>query len=437
MRRYLLASGDFVKTGGMDRANHALARFLAGRGDEVHLVAYRVADDLRALPNVVHHPVPKPLNSYTLGDFAFHRAARAAARAFAPEGGRVMVNGGNCDWDDVNWMHHVHASDSPLSGGSALRRLKRKLDYRRHVAEERRIVPKARLVLTTCEMTRRDIIAKLGVDPGRVRAVHLGVDAATFHPGGPDARAEARAALGWPIGRPKVAFVGALGDRRKGFDVLYSACPDLCRYPRTDPDHALVGRGPELAPWKARAESAGLADRIAFLGFVEDLPAFYRACDAHCLPSRYEGYSLVTQEALASGIPAFVTTASGIAERYPESLRDLLIPDPEDVPDLARRLRDWRGRMDAYRSAIAPLSEAVRANTWDVMSSRMADLMDEGRERPAARPGRRGIRRSGMPPGACTYEPAPCQNRPAKLGWIRCGPRRHPTISRPSRRSAS
>jgi hypothetical protein len=42
MTRWVLASGDFAPLGGMDRANHALARHLAGAGREVHLVAHRV-----------------------------------------------------------------------------------------------------------------------------------------------------------------------------------------------------------------------------------------------------------------------------------------------------------------------------------------------------------------------------------------------------------
>ena len=163
MRRYLMASGDFVKTGGMDRANHALASFLADRGDEVRVVAYRAADDLLARPNVTFRRVPKPLNSYVLGDFAFHRAARAEAIRFAAGGGRVLVNGGNCDWDDVNWVHHVHAADAPNVAGSPLRRLR---GGRSSIAatwpRRGEIIPRARLVVTTCEMTRRDIVSKLG-----------------------------------------------------------------------------------------------------------------------------------------------------------------------------------------------------------------------------------------------------------------------------------
>jgi hypothetical protein len=38
MKPYLLVTGDFVKTGGMDRANYALAHYLARQGGEVHLV---------------------------------------------------------------------------------------------------------------------------------------------------------------------------------------------------------------------------------------------------------------------------------------------------------------------------------------------------------------------------------------------------------------
>ena len=206
--------------------------------------------------------------------------------------------------------------------------------------------------------------------------MHLGVDAEAFRPALPGEREAAREALGWPMDRPKVAFVGALADRRKGFDRLFAAWSELCRDPSWDADLAVVGRGGEADEWEARAAASGLADRVSFLGFVPDLAAFYRACDAHCLPSRYEGYSLVTQEALACGIPALVSTASGIAERYPESLKDLLIPDPEDAPDLARRLRGWRGRMEAVRESVQALGREVRATTWEVMSSRIAALMD-------------------------------------------------------------
>ena len=107
-RPYLLVSGDFVKAGGMNQPNYELARYLAGEGFETHLVGYRVADDLAHHPGVTFHRVPKPGGSYFLSQPLMNWLGRRWARALAAADGRVIVNGSSCDWDDVNWVHHVH-----------------------------------------------------------------------------------------------------------------------------------------------------------------------------------------------------------------------------------------------------------------------------------------------------------------------------------------
>lgn len=376
MGRFLLVSGDFVKTGGMDRANYALARYLADRGDEVHLAAYRVADDLLARPNVTFHRAPKPLNSYFLGNAFLHRTGRRRAGRVAASGGRVVVNGGNCDWGDVNWMHHLNVVDPGAAAGGWARRLKARILRRIFIAEERAIVPKARLVVATCERTGRDSVAYLGVPAGRVRVVHLGIDPEIFRPAGADERAAIRRRLGWDAGRPTAAFIGALGDRRKGFDTLFAAWRDLCREPSWDADLVVVGRGAEASTWAAAAAAAGLGERVRFLGFVRELPDLLRACDGHILPSRYEGYSMVTQEALACGVPALVTASAGIADRYPPGLSDWLIPDPEDPSDLADRLRRWRGGVGRPDPELALFSERLRSYTWDHMAAAIVELIE-------------------------------------------------------------
>ena len=116
---YALVSGDFVKTGGMDRANYALASYLARRGHPVHLVAHRADDDLMGQGPVAFHRVPKPLGSYLLAEPLLDRAGRRWAARVASAGGRVVVNGGNCAWGDVNWVHYVHAAWPPRGGQAA------------------------------------------------------------------------------------------------------------------------------------------------------------------------------------------------------------------------------------------------------------------------------------------------------------------------------
>jgi glycosyltransferase involved in cell wall biosynthesis len=68
---------------------------------------------------------------------------------------------------------------------------------------------------------------------------------------------------------------------------------------------------------RARAALAGLADRVALLGFVEheQLPHLYRSADVFAAPSQYEGgLGLVYLEAMACGLPVVATAAGGSAE---------------------------------------------------------------------------------------------------------------------------
>ena len=153
---YLLVTGDFVQTGGMDRANYALASYLSSRpGAEVHLVAHRAADELTARPGVTLHRVPRPRGSHLLGAPLLDCAGRDWARRLSAVGGRVVVNGGNCRWGDINWVHYVHAAWTPRAAAKAspLRRLKGLVFDRYARRTERKALGMARLVITN---SRRD-----------------------------------------------------------------------------------------------------------------------------------------------------------------------------------------------------------------------------------------------------------------------------------------
>jgi len=372
----LLVTGDFVKTGGMDRANHALALHIARTGAPLHLVAFRVADDLLAFPNVHFHKLEKTAGSYFLSERLLDREGCAVAKQLAAQGGRTLVNGSNCTWPEFNWVHHVHHADIPPLAGGVLRRAKVAIQRAKYRRDEKRIVPRAKYVITTCERTKNDIVHHLGVPAERIKVIFMGVDGHLFKPADRTQREATRREMGLPLDRPIAAFVGALGDRRKGFDTLFSAWEQLCKDPAWDVDLAVVGRGMELPNWQKRAADAGLAERVRFLGFVKDLPAFLSSCDLHVLPSRYEGYSLATQEALACGIPAFITVTAGIADRYPENVRDLLVQDPNDVAGLVAQMRAWRRNPEDAARRLAPFSEKIRGHSWDDMAREIVAHMD-------------------------------------------------------------
>lgn len=376
-RSYVLVSGDFRKTGGMDRANHALASFLAGRGEDVHVVAFHVDEDLLAAKGLTWHRVRKPMNSYSIGLPILDRRGRELASRLSPSGARVVVNGGNCRWGDVNWVHHLNVIDTPKPARGLLRRIKAGIDHRRFVSRERQALGKARLLVTTCERNRADLLERFHLDPDRIKVAYYGTDPQAFRPASLGERQETRRALGWADDRPVALFVGGLGDRRKGFDTLYAAWSILCEEPSWRADLVVVGDGAERPEWQARAEADGLADRVRFLGFRADVPAIIRAADAHVLPSRYEGYSLATHEALCCGLPAYITDTAGIAERYPASLREMLIPDPNDVPGLVDRLKRWPDFAKRGAPALIAFSESLRLETWDAMAERFANFVEQ------------------------------------------------------------
>ncbi len=374
----MIVAGDFVRTGGMDAANHALASYLARSGRETHLVAHRVAEDLAALPGVRVHRVPRPLGSHTLGFPLLDRAGRRVAGSLRARRPVVLANGGNCRAGNAAWLHYVHAAYAPEIAGRPVRRMIASAARRAALRDERAVVRAARVVVGNSALTARHAVDLLGADADRACFVHYGTDPERFRPPAPEERTDARRALGWMDARPIVVFVGALGDRRKGFDTLFAAWAALCADAAWDARLIVVGAGGELEAWRRRAAEAGLADRIDFLGFQSDVRRVLWAADALVAPTRYEAFGLAVQEALCCGLPALVSADAGVAERIPPSLRDLLIPDPDDAADLAARLRAWRGSIGIHQGAALALSAELRTCTWDDMAASMATLIEKG-----------------------------------------------------------
>jgi glycosyltransferase involved in cell wall biosynthesis len=369
-----LITGDFVRTGGMDMPNFAVAQQLADCGVSVQLVAFRVADELRKHSNVRWFRVPKPLRSYSLGLPLLDHVGRRVARNCLARGGRVIVNGGNCQVGDVNWVHYVHAAYRAPAPASLVRRAQYALSHRLNVEQERSALLKARTIIANSERTRRDLTQRVGVDDSRIRTVYYGIDANRFSPPSDDRRRRLLEQFGFPD-RPQVAFVGALGDRRKGFDTLFAAWSTLCRDSRWDCDLVVVGRGAELPLWQKRAQAEGIQSRIRFLGFRSDVPDVLAACDALVAPTRYEAYGLGVQEALCTGLPALVSANAGVAERYPSALAELLLEAPEDPAALEASLRNWRAHHERLRGATLELSALLRQRTWRVMAENVRALL--------------------------------------------------------------
>ena len=222
----LIVAGDFSPSGGMDRPNYELAWYLAEQqGSVVHLVSHRVASPLADHPNVTWHRVPRPLGRHAIGEPFLDVLGRKIAKEIASVGGTIVVNGGNCLWNDVNWVHYVHNTPMAERGRPSFPRRKwLRWKRRRDQHRERQAVGESRLVVTDSELMKARLDRRHFNRPGRVQTIYYGIDPEMFRPASDSERYHGRQFLGLPLDRPLVAFVGALGlDRRKGFDVLFDA----------------------------------------------------------------------------------------------------------------------------------------------------------------------------------------------------------------------
>ncbi len=369
MRPFLLISGDFVKTGGMDRANYALASYLADSKVETHLVAHRVDPELLEMDRIFFHRVPKPLNSYMAGEPLLDFAGRWWANRLRDRDVRVVVNGGNCQWGDVNWVHYVHAAYANGGGATTLLRQKNKLHRYLSKRKERRVICSAQAIVANSQRTKEDLVSNLNIDEKRIRPIYYGIDPNLFRPVVAEERTKIRRELNWSRDQKIVLFIGGLSDERKGFDTLFRAWTRLRQEPREHSELIVVGVGAEIPLWKKRAQSIGIESSIHFLGRRDDVAKLLSAADALVAPTRYEAYGLAVHEALCCGLPAFVTKTAGVAERYPPILQPLLLDDPDDDAELANRIRLWCSDSDYYRAQIRQLADQLRRYTWRDMAA--------------------------------------------------------------------
>jgi glycogen(starch) synthase len=193
-------------------------------------------------------------------------------------------------------------------------------------------------VIATDEATKDEVPRLLDVDPRRVHVIPNGVDLEEVRSLTPeDAMPFTFEVLPWmSMRRPLFISVGRL-ENYKGFNDSLEAFKRMA--PSLPPDWGwlIVGDGPQRAAlWKA---SSALRDHVHFTGRVgeQSLHALYAASDVFLHPTRFEGSSLVTLEAMAHGLPVIATRAGGIPDKVRQGVNGLLV-DPGDIGALGEAI---------------------------------------------------------------------------------------------------
>src|SRR5262245_20040931 len=165
--RWVLVAGGFHQQGGMDKANAALAEYLIANQIPVELVAHQISPEFLERPEVSTHIVPRPAGSTLLGELLLEKRGRSAAEKVVATypGSRVVVNGGNCNWPDINWVHSVHRYWPCVDHRSPIWfKIKNRLNKTWSRRREKSAIGAARTVIVNSYRTRRDLITAYNLD---------------------------------------------------------------------------------------------------------------------------------------------------------------------------------------------------------------------------------------------------------------------------------
>ncbi|MFH1707659.1 MAG: glycosyltransferase family 4 protein [Planctomycetota bacterium] len=163
--------------------------------------------------------------------------------------------------------------------------------------------------------------ARLGLPAIRVIVIPHGIA-----PAAPDPGARARVCAEFGIGADEVVLLCAARlTEQKGQHLLIRAFGRLAASGRRG-RLLIAGTGPDEAGLRHQVAEAGLAARVLFLGYRDDITALMAAADVYVQPSLWEGFGFVFLEAMQAGLPILSSNVSAIPEVVVHGETGYLLP---------------------------------------------------------------------------------------------------------------
>ncbi len=163
--------------------------------------------------------------------------------------------------------------------------------------------------ITTPTATAATILNKIGLRQ-EIHIISCGIDQTIFHPHHATTHLKAH----YPLpDKPFLLYVGRL-DKEKNLDFILHALARIA--PAYRPPFVIAGKGAEEHALHRLNKQLQLTTSTTFLGFVpnKDLPALYCLAACFIMAGTAELQSLVTMEAMASGLPIIAVKALALPE---------------------------------------------------------------------------------------------------------------------------
>ncbi len=301
--RRILHVLPWVASGGVERTRLTLARGLPRQRFEQRIVCIAATSPLVDRVRAEGVRVDVVPGRWTVFDVRALGAIRELVRAYDPD----LVHGA---------VFEGVAMASLATIGRRARLVVEEIDYpvtRTFLADRlfAALAYRADRCVAVSPSVREYLVRKGVVENRRISVIPNGVEQPIVP--GRGRLAELRAALRIPAGAFVVGSVGRLSDAHKRFSDLIRA---LARLEQDLPSlHLLlVGDGPDRVSLEGLARELGVADRVSFAGYQEDVGAMYGLMDVFALVSNRESFGLVLAEAMYVGLPVICSGVGGMRD---------------------------------------------------------------------------------------------------------------------------
>lgn len=267
----------------------------------------RATSDLRAfiaLLRLIFRERPDVVHTHTAKAGTLGRLAATAYNWTRPRGRRALV------------VHTFHGHVFEGYFSPFVNRLVR--------LTERTLARVSDVIITISPRQQHDIVTRFAVAPAeKTVVVPLGLDLDRLLEM-PEGAASLRASIGAAPDDVIVGYAGRMVPVKDLPTLIHAFAKAQAAVPALR--LVLAGDGPERARAEALARQHGVARRVHFMSWVDDLPRFYAALDVFALSSLNEGTPVAAIEAMAAARPVVSTEVGGVPDVVEPGVCGLLVP---------------------------------------------------------------------------------------------------------------
>jgi glycosyltransferase involved in cell wall biosynthesis len=206
-------------------------------------------------------------------------------------------------------------------------------------------------IIAVSDVTRQHFI-KLGISSNKLITLYNGIDLTRFNNTGilPNVRK-----ILLDLNEDDIVLITVAVLREpKGIQYMIRAFSSLLDK-FSNAHYVIVGDGEYRKPLEELARTLGVADRVRFLGYKENIPELLSTSNLFVFPTLNDALPTVLLEAMATGLPIVASEIGGVPEILVHEKNGLLVP-PANVSCLI----DACDRLLSDRKLASRLSEAGR-----------------------------------------------------------------------------